>query len=196
MADPDPTVRDAAAETLEKVNPKVHPHVFTILRGMNKLAAITALGRLGSDAAITVPLLLWCNRPEVAEGFYLGNTLPVIAKIAPKDKRFAAVVLAQLTAPLAAGGLARSNQVARRMWALEQLKIIDVEPAEKVKALILVLDDDKDATASETVPLITALQVFGKDAKPALPLLKKLKLSSDDAIRRAATEAVKKIEGE
>ena len=34
----------------------------------------------------------------------------------------------------------------------------------------------------------------GKDAEPALPLLEKLKLSPDDAVRRAATEAVKKIE--
>jgi hypothetical protein len=66
---------------------------------------------------------------------------------------------------------------------------IAAEPSDKVKALIVALEDGEYALF-----VIKALQEFGKDAEPALPLLKKLKLSSVDGIRQAATEAIKKIE--
>jgi len=57
MIDPVPEVRDAAAGALEKVNPTVYPHVFTLLRGQFKATALTALGKLGDKAKITLPLL-------------------------------------------------------------------------------------------------------------------------------------------
>ena len=42
--------------------------------------------------------------------------------------------------------------------------------------------------------MIVALGSYGKDAAPALPLLKKLKLSPDDTIRKAALAAIAQIE--
>ena len=45
-----------------------------------------------------------------------------------------------------------------------------------------------------TLAVITALEGYGKDAAPALPLLNRLKVSPDDAIRKAAISAVEKIE--
>lgn len=44
------------------------------------------------------------------------------------------------------------------------------------------------------VEVINKLMDLGSDAKPALPLLKQLKLSSEQSIREAATEAVARIE--
>ena len=188
MADKVSAVADAASEALEKVNPKVYPHVFTILRGMNKHGAIIELSRLGSDAAITVPLLLHCQKNPTVLGYAPAtfvDMFPFIAKIAPKDTRFASVVLATVAAPVAPGD---SNSL-RRKAGLTYLKVIDADAAEKVKVLVAALGDGNAA-----IPVIQVLQEFGKDAEPALPLLKKLKLSPDDALRKAATEAIKKIE--
>jgi hypothetical protein len=44
------------------------------------------------------------------------------------------------------------------------------------------------------VEVITALGELGRAAEPALPLLRQLRMSPDDAIRRSATEAIAKIE--
>ena len=196
MADPVPAVREVASGVLEKVNPKVYPHVFTILFGMSKFRAAEELGDLGSDAVIAVPLLLYCHQNTALMGFR-SNMFPVVAKIAPKDKRFAAAVLTQIATKPGTGVLGAPGGVTPGIdgWsvrnnAIAQLKVIDAEPAEKVKALVTALGDGHDAGT-----VINALQEFGKDAEPALPLLKKLKLSPDDYLRKAATEAIKKIEG-
>jgi len=186
MVDNVPGVQVAAADTLEKINPKVHPHVLTILKGTGKAAATQALGNLGSDAAITLPLLLHCqNNPQLwtvyTEFSQAGADLfPQIAKIAPKDKRFTAAVLAHIAAPYQ-----------RRLAGLGQLKVIDADTADKVKALTAALGDGDGKLAPQ---VIAALEDFGKDAAPAMTLLKQLKLSPDDATRNAAIKAMKAIE--
>jgi hypothetical protein len=37
---------------------------------------------------------------------------------------------------------------------------------------------------------------MGQDAKPALPVLRKLKLDADAQVRKAASEIVRRLEGE
>ena len=192
MRDKVSAVQLAAAETLAKINPKVHTHVVSILRGSNKREAIQALGELGSEAAITVPLLLYCNdntrfwwsNPKV--GTFYEDLFPVLAKIAPKDKRFSDAVLGCVSAP----NPNRYNTLReRRVAGIAQLDVINAETGEKVKALVAALDDDQ-----ATLEVIKALQGYGQNAAPALPALKKLKMSPHEAIRNAAINTIAKIE--
>jgi hypothetical protein len=216
MLDKESAVRDAASEALEKVNSKVHEHVFTIIRGMKKKDAIWELGQLGNEAKITVPLLLhyqkhpelyWNSGSTFEDIFDRGwrNTpdlFSIIAKIAPKDKRFAVGVLESIAAPVVRSRYPGTLTVRRadggeetlfgyepRLFGLAQLDVIDAETVDKVKAVVAALGDGQ-----YTIEVITALQTYGKDAASALPQLKKLKLSADDDIRKVATDTIKKIE--
>lgn len=187
MDDKVPAVQLAASETLEKVNPKVQPLLFTIRHGMDKFSAIKRLGDLGPEAAITVPLLLYCNKHPAAFGSRVYEDLfPVIARIAPKDKRFAAAVLSSIAAPNPRGN---SELQMRRIAGIAQLRVIDAEAADKVKALVTAMGDGQ-----QLIYVIETLEGFGKDAAPALPLLKKLKQSPNDVLRNAAIKAISKIE--
>jgi HEAT repeat protein len=189
MTDKVADVQDAAALTLEKVNPAVFRPVFTLLRGMAKIKACLELGQLKGQAEIAIPLLLHYQNNQSALGIFLGtdsfgyDLFPIIAKIAPKDKRFADAVLTHIaTTP-------PDEYAQRRMAGIAQLKIIDAKAADKVKALITAIGDGR-----LSLEVIAALRELGKDAEPALPSLKKLKLSPDDEIRKAASEAINKIE--
>ena len=75
------------------------------------------------------------------------------------------------------------------MFGLAQLGVIEATTADKVKALTAALEDGVQA-----IQVIAALKWYREDASLALPQLKKLKLSPDDDIRKAATEAIKVIE--
>ncbi len=186
-------IQTTAAETLEKINPKVHPHVVAILRGKNKREAILALGELGSEATITVPLLLYCNdktffwgggNPKA--GNFYEDLFPVLVKIAPNDKRLAASVMGCVSAPNT-----RQDRTLRdrRLAGIAQLSVIDAKTADKVAALVAALDDGE-----AIVQVIRSLGEYGADATPALPALKKLKTASGNATRDAAILAIAKIE--
>lgn len=119
------------------------------------------------------------------------DVFPAIAKIAPQDKRFATAVLAAIAAPVPRE---EADQIAspgskKRLNAISQLKVIEADTADKVKALISALGDGVRA-----VHVIGALGEIGKDAETALPLLQKLKNSPKDAVRNAAVKAIAKIE--
>jgi HEAT repeat protein len=193
MKDKVGAVQTAATETLQQINPKAHPHVVAILRGKNKREAIAALGELGEEAAIALPLLLACNDnvflwgggdPKV--GRFFEDLFPVIAKIAPKDKRFSAAVLSCISEP----NVKRDRTLReRRVAALAQLGVIDVPAADKVAALVAALDDGE-----AIVQVIKALEGYGADAKPALPTLRKMKSAPNSATRDAVITAIAKIE--
>ena len=109
-----------------------------------------------------------------------------LGKIAPKDKRFVAAVLAAVAAP----NPDRFQTVRdRRLAGLAQLDVIGVSTAKKVDALIDALKD------TGTLPVvIKALSEYGAEAKFALPALKELKASTNEAVRSAAITAIAKIE--
>lgn len=121
--------------------------------------------------------------------------LDTIFQVGPKDKRLAATILEYVKAP--ASETDYSHQ--KRSIGLQHLAKIESTADEKVKALTAALEDElasgnKGGIGLRTLQIIKALADFGKDAAPVLPLLQKLKLSPNDALRKAVTEAVKKIE--
>ncbi len=185
MTDPVAEVRNAAAEALEKVNPKVYPHVFTMLHGQQTMVAFSRLEAMGSDAAIVVPLLLaWYEKPASILRTNFAQSTPMIgqiAKIAPKNKRLATIVLSLVAGPYT------NLPSALRAEGLQLLDQIEASTAEKVNALL-------PGLAEGDISVIRTIGKYGADAKPALPLLKKLKFSPNDGIRDAATEAIKRIE--
>lgn len=219
MRDMDEAVRDAASEAFEKVDPKLYPHVFTLIRGEKKGEAMIALAKLGDQAKAAIPLLLdyhmhpelWYNRNEIhfrdpfgpADQHHYYDLFPVLAEIAPHDERFAAAVLKSIsdqedTDEKRRGEKkleSRRTNIGRlydyypRLFGLAQLNIIKATDEEKVKALVEALRDGQ-----HVIEVVKALTSFGRDAAPALPALKKLKLSDKDEIREAATAAVKAIE--
>lgn len=213
LLDTKPAVRDAACETLEKVNPKVYPHVFTIIRGETdkKKDAIESLSAMGSDASIALPLLIYCqNNPDVWRSLRgIGrfdmtdekpDLFPLIAKIDPKNKLFASTVLTFVSTPPGMRGTWSPekellyNNFNPRAFGLKQMNVIDATTAEKVKALTAALNDEKLPNDIDmTIQVIAMTQAFGSDAIPALPALKRLKLSPIESIRRAATLAIETI---
>ncbi len=138
MRDKVPAVQTAAAATLEKINPKVHPHVVTILRGpiANKRDAIQALGKLGREAEVAVPLLLYCDDHtpfwgggNVKAGQGYEDLLPVIAQIGPKDRRFSDTVLKYVSTP----NPKRERPLRdRRLAGVAQIGVIEAKTADKV----------------------------------------------------------------
>jgi HEAT repeat protein len=195
MRDEIGAVQTAAAAALEKINPKVHPHIVAIVRGpkSGRRAAVMALGGLGEDARIALPILLQCNdnaflwgggNPKA--GRYHEDLFPLIAKVAPKDKRFVTAVLTYVAAP----NPQRDRTIRdRRLAGIAQLESLEADTTKKIDALVEALAD-----IDTVVPVICALEGYGTDAKPAIPKLRELKSSRIESIRDAAIKALAKIE--
>lgn len=70
-----------------------------------------------------------------------------------------------------------------------QISELDIDRAEKCKALVRVVQSGSPAM----IKAIECLSDLGADAKPAVPLLKRLKTHPNEAVRNAATSAVDAI---
>jgi HEAT repeat protein len=195
-------VRDAASEAFEKVDLKVHRHVFTIIRGTSKYDALSHLSEMGEGAKAAIPLLhYWIAHPgefsvpgsEGASPFDRPNlgtgkryVLDVIFKIDRTDAKLREAVLTAISRSI---GDTEREHLLDRQWAIMRLRSLKVKNEDKVKAFMAALDD-KHLTGE----VIDALGNIGRDAAPALPILKKLKLSADDTIRSKAIAAIQRIE--
>lgn len=195
LQDKEGAVRSAAEAALDKISPKVSPHVVALVRGpkSERRAAIVALAELGLHARMAVPLLLqqhentflWGGGNPKA-GRYFEDLFPLIRRIDPKHPLLAAAVLNGVAAP----NPKREREVRdKRRAALAQLPNIEAKTAAKVEALVAALGDESTA-----VEVIKALESYGPDASPALPKLRQLKQHTTSAIRDAAIAALAKLE--
>lgn len=179
MLDKSTAVRNAAYEALEKVDENIAPHVFQMLYGMDKNSGMESLVRLKRDARNALPAFHHVYKQSSGDR---RRMLEMMAAIAPKDKLVAQLTFAHLAT--ASAGL--------REQAVELLGVIDATDKEKVAALTASLKDGEATVA--VLDIVRALEKFGRDAAPALPLLKPLRFSSDDKLREAATKAIAAIE--
>ncbi len=90
-------VWQAAADALEKVAPKVHPHVLTIMlnndsKGTMRLGAASVLGDEGESASAALPVLkaLWS---EPSHNYKQAKLLWALHAIGPKDPQVSKLVL-------------------------------------------------------------------------------------------------------
>ncbi|MBA4191250.1 MAG: hypothetical protein C0467_24985 [Planctomycetaceae bacterium] len=142
MQEKDKTVQDAAFNTLKQVNPRVEPPVATIVRGTpdERRSALPSLAELESEAECAIPLLLvMSDKPKLWGTEPYFDLFPTMLKIAPRNKRFAAAVLAAIAAPNSA---AETSLTARRLAGLAQLEAIDAPLDEKVATLQLATNDN------------------------------------------------------
>jgi HEAT repeat len=191
MMDPMPEVRSAASEALAKIAPSIQPHVLTLLIGNDKRGAARQLQGLGKEAKFALPVLIHCYRSNAEDGGLTGDQLPQIraiwldslAGVAPDDKRVVRIVLDEVTNKKDRFHFAREK-------AISLLDTVQANKTDKIKASMTVLDDRVLA-----VKAVIAIERIGPpEAAEAIPALKKLKLSTDDALRQAATSALTKIE--
>jgi hypothetical protein len=190
MMDKSPAARSKAATALEAVDPEIYRHVMTLFIGQDKDKALKDIADMGASGKAALPVVL-----KIALRPYPGDkedypdprlqlrAIEAMRKLAPDDKRVAKAILTLASRPRKA----RNDSI--RLEALRNLDEMDIDAKEKVPVLMPALN--------ESSCVMLAIQALGRmeaDAKAALPALKRLKFSPIDAVRDAATEAVRKIE--
>ena len=186
MMDASPPVREAAAGCMEKVDPKIHPYVVSMLydeSDSQKSASALQLGKMGARAKGAVPVLKY-HYSSYAAKFKRSDTttLGALVAIIPDDPQIVSEVLLLVSSPNVRYG---------RLEGLRLLDLVEATNKKKVEALMGTLSD-----TSYRVQVIEKLAKFGMDAKPALPALMKLKLDSSPSVRDAATKAIETITAE
>jgi HEAT repeat protein len=204
-------VRQAALEALERVHPALYKPVLTLLVDndpSNQLLATRAIkdmGEVGKAATPVVHAHLRRNRGMTRNDALFQNNddliledMAALRAIAP-DEPDTLTVLMELTTyegrfyqggPIRAAAATALGELATRQPDRRQ----DI-----VKTLVAATQfrpkSGKEWGAQPTaIAAINALAMIGPHAKEAIPELKKLKLSSEMAIREAAAAALEKIE--
>ncbi|HSQ56421.1 MAG TPA: hypothetical protein VLM40_11830, partial [Gemmata sp.] len=146
------------------------------LAGLAQLEAIQASVEEKADALLAA----------MSDNGTVFEVFSALGKVAPKDKRFVAAVLAAVSAP----NPDRFQSVRdRRLAGIAQLNVIGATTPEKIYALV-----DGIADQGTFPAVLKALVDFGPEAKYALPALKELKASTNEVVRTAAIKAIAKIE--
>jgi HEAT repeat protein len=190
VTDRSQTVREAAIEALEKVDPAVHKHVVTLLFDSSEQAkrtAVSALGDMGTRGKAALPALLLHYQNEVLRGYDAVNALVAVVRVAPDNRATVQVVLEAVSMP-PLGGDRGTRLFLLRSKAIGLLKDLKLEPKQVVPALIAALND-----GTCRVQAIQELGKLGPEAKVALPILTRLKLDSSGQVPEAAAAAIDAI---
>lgn len=208
MMERGPMVRQAASDALERVNLPLHgPVLKIVVDDAKRLTAVDELVGLEAEAKPTIPLLLAVFRTEMAAGGSsqirtsegvppAAKVLQAMVRIAPEEKSVVQAVLDTITVKGAGGtGKLASSGGANnpiRLYAIDfALEMDKLDPKPLTKALMTATHDQ-----IAKLKAIEALGELGPRAKEALPLLKKLKLDSEEKVRDAATASVERIDKE
>lgn len=206
-------VRLAALEALEKVNPTLHKHVVRLLVDGNfqrQLDATHALAKMPKDALPATPVLLARCQKHRPSPLYaptyrvmLVEDLKTLVALAPDDRE----VITMLMSICSDKNPKHYVSLEMREAAVQGLLAIGkAHPRlrkEMVPGIIAAVSGRSptpgappgappDAYAASVVA-IAALGEFGADARDAIPMLNKLKLSPEEGVRDAATAALEKI---
>jgi HEAT repeat protein len=190
------TVRDAALQCLEKIDPKCHPHIVTMLydnTAHKRRDAMVALQDLGAKATGAVPALKSYYQSSVTTTRSIYDlpdyfALQALASIVPNDPAIINEVLLIVSRPITA----RSQyDTTSRGVGIALLDKVAIKNDKKVAALIPALDDPR-----YRLIVVNRLGKLGADAKPALPALAKLKTDPNSEVRQAAARAIEDIKAE
>jgi HEAT repeat protein len=218
--DAEESVRQAALEALEKVHPSLYKHVSTFLldgNPQNRAEAAKSIRFMGKEGNAAAPLFLVQIKKDCYPRRYLNEAartrpfiefvsedvvlvdLATLRAIAPDESSTLSIIVELATYE---GENGEGSQVrAAAATAIGELANRRPEQRpEMIRALLAAAQfhsprgnmmDSKTSTAA-----LNALAKIGPEAKDAIPVLKKLKLSQDMAIREAAAAALEKITGE
>jgi HEAT repeat protein len=209
--------REALLEALEKVHPRLHKHVLTLLvdkNSYNYTNASQAIAHLGEDGTAAVPILLaharWAAEEEAgADGSFmlrswndnmLDMDIRALTQLAGTEPHVIKFISKMVTFPDSVTPHYRGHTV--RPLAVAALQAIGKKEPKLRKGLVPTIlrglkvnfpgSTTRDTTT--TLAAIRALGDFGSDAKAAVAALKKEKLNPDQQIREAAIAALAKIE--
>lgn len=199
LLDKSPKVAQAALISLEKVRPELYKHVSTVVLDSSRVKQFEAIGAIGAMADKALPaknLLLAKLRVEVvrdapirdAERTTFASAVDVLLdslkQIDADEPEVVKLLRAMAAAP---------NQEARRLNSIDRLVAWAGEDEERRKAVLPLIGAGLQSKGL-LVPCVERLGKYGELSKGYLPAVKKLKLSSDQAVREAATTAVDAIE--
>jgi hypothetical protein len=198
LLDRSPQVAKAALDTLEKVRPDLYQHVSILLLDEDyskRVEALRGLGLLGEKALPVTNLLLAGLRTELAKigRFYSSaeEYFSALRQIKPDSEE-----TIKLYKTIAGSPAPRDWNLLRRYPRLEAIQFLVEwagEDTARRKQLLPLLKSALD----DPVCVIPCLKIIGDYAdltKDFIPILKKLKLSSKEEIRQAASDALEKIE--
>ena len=158
-----------------------NPNYESVLR-VKRLAGIAQFDVIDATLEEKVGALVLA----MSDNGTVSQVFAELGKLAPKDKRFIAAVLNSVEAPNPDSTLAIRE---RRLAGIAQLNVIDATTQQKVKVLETAMKD------KGTLPtVLKTLAEYGAHAKSALPAIKELKSSMNEAVRSAAITAIVKIE--
>jgi transglutaminase-like putative cysteine protease len=195
--DPAAKVRESAIEALEKVKPELYKPLVTILLDkdiIKHVEAIKDIGLLDKDGRPAVSVLLshvkktFTNRriPRVVRLTLIQADFEALTAVAPDDQTVLKFLLSVAKA--------NARDPVPRGLAIQSLgSLAESRPAVSKQILPVLLKAIKNPELR-----LTAIEVAGRlgpDAKTAVPVLKKFKLNPVEEIRKAAAEALERIEG-
>jgi len=191
-----PTNKEDFFDALEKINPAIHKPVLTLLIDqafIPRREALENIEKLSLEGKPTLPVLLLLHQAgQLASGknagyeiqYLAGKALVVMSRIAPQDK---AVIQAVITLISTNPRLPtrRGDDLSPIELAIE----MKIDPKILVPALLAALGNQQARYSA-----IVALGKVGPEAKSGIPALNKFRFDSDQQIRDAAMEALKKIQ--
>lgn len=198
--------RQAALEALEAVYPEAAPDVRALvadddprrrIAAAKHLAGLPAKPSTPHPAARLAPVIAWRTAALPAEaqkadvGFALAGEeyaalVPLLFKAGPPDDQgFKAVVACAGSSP--DGG--------RPLWEPAQITLCEIAKQDKDRRKEALDALDSSLSSRISVASIRAVGAIGPEAKPLARLLRALTLDRDAEVRKAAAEALKKVEG-
>lgn len=223
LTDEDPVVRGNVVEAISAVGAKVVPDVIKGLKNPELRSACAAiLGRIGPDAKEALPALVAALKDETTaeqegEETFRAVALVAIASIGPgkelvetcvpflsadneMERRTATYVLgkigpdAKAALPAVKKNLTADDERLRMisLWAVLQITPDDAQVVKAaIPALTKALVDERPLVRVEAALALGKIGPQAAAVKGALELL--AKTDEDEAVRRAATEALKQI---
>lgn len=190
-----PKFQNAALATLEKVNPKVHKPLLSLLLDESTETRTEALTQVGefteAELKSFFPVFLRTFTMERVrsrgESVLLPQYLTLMADhYADKPEVADAFIQTIAYNPAARGSAARTQAVTLAPNLTLDRKLY-------YKALLSALNDDNPEARTA---VIQAIGAYKEEARALLPILKRLKFDKTQSVREAASVAVYLIEGE
>jgi hypothetical protein len=191
----DSQVRQASLEVLEEVRPDLYPHVVALVVDCSHAdTACSELAKLGERGQPAVPLLLaYAQRMMAGDDprtWHPEAAIYALGEVGTDNPEVLTFLF----------GVARSCNDKRvfggpQLTVVRALETIGRQHHDVRKAILKCLTDICEHSVDGEAPIaaIQAMGAFGPDATDVISLLKKLKLASDVATRKAASEALAKL---
>jgi hypothetical protein len=180
----DQAARAAALDALEKVHPRLFPHIrriVTIAEDSARGEALEAIGQMGRDGRPALPVILWYFEQKTR----IEAGLLALALIAPEQKAVIDI-LAQHLNYKAPTKNEQDRELAIRTAAISGLaRVAEVESTQRARIVDLLMPLLK---GPQQLQAMVALQRCGPEAAKASAKVKELRYADMDSVQQASRE--------